>query len=646
MGYEYLISICMMVKDEEKNLKRCLDSLGQLIEKRDVELIIVDTGSSDNTVNIAGQYTEKLFFHEWTNHFSEMRNITISYAKGEFILILDADEVIQDPLQLYKDIAENRKHANTLTCRIKNFTANRSFTLIQQERVFRNDGDFRYDGSVHNQPVYKAPIVNTNVYFDHYGYLFGNKEIRERKFIRTGGILKAELKKNPDNPYYRFQLAKTYSTHEDMTEALEEIRRAYRLIVGKPQIMKQAIFIYGAYALISLQNNEYTEAIKVSKEGLLLQPEFIDLYYIMAVSLSNLDKKQESMEAYLKYIDLASRYDTLSISTNPHVEVFFLGQTFLDNALFFIANEYYSSQKYDEVYDTAIQISDKEKGLLIAAKALLKLERFTDLADLIEKKATDNDLKGKIVSTIEGQIVNYSTTDKKRVESEFRKGKDIYSSLNKHRLGLYADKPQQIDKLIRETDFNELPDYYAEFFLDVDKRPRPVISAIKKMGKAKIKQYLNKMIDMKGELKEFFEDYVAGENVREDDYNSLRVSICILFVLLFREAAETKNSKIEVSEKYSSLFKLYIERGISYVNLLYKAERLRLYYSTLDESEDRFFVTLNYAMASIEEANIKTAIRYYSEAAKNNQYMACYMKKHMDDLFPHREGVQEFEKND
>ncbi|NLL52873.1 MAG: glycosyltransferase, partial [Peptococcaceae bacterium] len=83
-----LLSICMMVKDEEKNLPRCLESLKPLMQQVDSELIIVDTGSTDNTVNIAKSYTERVYFHPWNNNFSEMRNITISYAQGEWILIL------------------------------------------------------------------------------------------------------------------------------------------------------------------------------------------------------------------------------------------------------------------------------------------------------------------------------------------------------------------------------------------------------------------------------------------------------------------------------------------------------------------------------------------------------------------------------
>ena len=146
MKYNYLLSICMMVKDEGKNIRRCLDAMKYLIDKDDVELIIVDTGSKDRTADIAREFTDKVYFHQWGNNFSEMRNITISYAKGEYILIMDADEVLTDPASLYEYIRDERlKEYNTYLFKIKNFDSSGDFTVHSQERVFKNDGSFRYE---------------------------------------------------------------------------------------------------------------------------------------------------------------------------------------------------------------------------------------------------------------------------------------------------------------------------------------------------------------------------------------------------------------------------------------------------------------------------------------------------------------------
>ncbi|NLB78092.1 MAG: glycosyltransferase [Clostridiaceae bacterium] len=143
MTEKFALSICMMVRDEEKNLKRCLDSLKILLDKGDVELIIVDTGSKDSTVSIAKEYTDKVYYHQWNNDFSYMRNVTISYAKGKYLMILDADEVLLDPLLLYERINDPRLQSfNTYLVKVKNFDSSGGFTVLAQERIFKNDGEF------------------------------------------------------------------------------------------------------------------------------------------------------------------------------------------------------------------------------------------------------------------------------------------------------------------------------------------------------------------------------------------------------------------------------------------------------------------------------------------------------------------------
>ena len=153
-----ILSICMMVKDEEKNIRRCCESVKNLCNSI-AELIIVDTGSSDNTVSIAKEYTDKVYFHKWNNNFSEMRNITISYATGEWIFILDADEEVLEEDKLKKYLLDkNINKNNTIICNIRNYNDlndESTVAITPSPRFFKNDGEFKYLGSVHNQPIYK-----------------------------------------------------------------------------------------------------------------------------------------------------------------------------------------------------------------------------------------------------------------------------------------------------------------------------------------------------------------------------------------------------------------------------------------------------------------------------------------------------------
>ena len=85
------ISLCMIVKDEEKFLPTCLESVKGYVD----EIIIVDTGSTDRTIEIARRYNAKIYCHAWENSFSKARNYSLKYATGDWILILDADEEIE-----------------------------------------------------------------------------------------------------------------------------------------------------------------------------------------------------------------------------------------------------------------------------------------------------------------------------------------------------------------------------------------------------------------------------------------------------------------------------------------------------------------------------------------------------------------------
>lgn len=87
------ISLCMIVRDEEAVLSRCLDSVCGLVD----EIIIVDTGSSDDSKAIAERYTENVFDFEWIDDFSAARNVSFEHAVSDYCLWLDADDVLLPP---------------------------------------------------------------------------------------------------------------------------------------------------------------------------------------------------------------------------------------------------------------------------------------------------------------------------------------------------------------------------------------------------------------------------------------------------------------------------------------------------------------------------------------------------------------------
>ena len=99
------ISLCMIVKDEEKVIGRCLESVKDLVD----EIIIVDTGSKDKTKEIVSKFTDKIYDFEWVNDFAKARNFSFSKATKDYILWLDADDVIfEADRKKFKELKEKR----------------------------------------------------------------------------------------------------------------------------------------------------------------------------------------------------------------------------------------------------------------------------------------------------------------------------------------------------------------------------------------------------------------------------------------------------------------------------------------------------------------------------------------------------------
>ncbi len=207
-----LLSIVMMVKNEEKYLNKTLTALQPLMKEINSELIILDTGSTDKSIDIAKKFTDKVYFKQWNNNFADMRNESISYAQGDWILILDADEELTDYMKMIEFFDSDKcKKYNCASIELKNIISedkelyNKALIL----RLFRND-NFKYEGAIHEQPIYKDPIYNDIATFNHYGYIYEDEELKQRKLKRNEKILLSELKINPNNPYINYQLGKNY----------------------------------------------------------------------------------------------------------------------------------------------------------------------------------------------------------------------------------------------------------------------------------------------------------------------------------------------------------------------------------------------------------------------------------------------------
>src|SRR5690606_4608782 len=151
------------VRNEEKWLEKCLVSLEPLRKAIASELIVVDTGSEDRTIEIARQFTKRVYSHKWNNDFAAMRNIVLGYARGEWFFSIDGDEVLENPEAIIRFlISPKSKKFRTAQVVIRNILRQTPIVLADtavSPRIFRNEPGFYYVGSIHEQPLWRPPVI-------------------------------------------------------------------------------------------------------------------------------------------------------------------------------------------------------------------------------------------------------------------------------------------------------------------------------------------------------------------------------------------------------------------------------------------------------------------------------------------------------
>ena len=198
------VSLCMIVIDEEAVLARCLDSVKDLVE----EIIIVDTGSVDLTKEIARGYTDKLYDFEWIDDFSAARNFSFSKARGDFIMWLDADDVLSEKnrksfVRLKESILGNADVVMMKYETAFDEAGNPVFSYYR-ERLLRRELNFHWEGRVHEAISPSGRIVYSDVAVTH---LSAKKEYGDRNLrIYESQISSGESLSPRDRFYYGREL--------------------------------------------------------------------------------------------------------------------------------------------------------------------------------------------------------------------------------------------------------------------------------------------------------------------------------------------------------------------------------------------------------------------------------------------------------
>jgi tetratricopeptide (TPR) repeat protein len=301
------ISACMMVKNEEEFLTRCLESIKNLVD----ELIIVDTGSTDRTVEIAQSYGAKVYHHPWEGNFSKHRNQSISYATGDWILILDGDEEVIRWDNHIDSIIQD-KNIDSVHVKVESvFGEGQGTSWHNSIRLFRNNKKIRYKGSVHNQLIGCENSSPSAIEIYHRGYcLEPHKE--ETKYLRTKTLLEQEIKKDQENPQFHHYLAVAYLGKHLYDKALEECKKTLYLVSKHDQ--DEVLYLWTRFvgAVCCLNTNRLGEAEKMCLEAIKISPVHVDSHYILSSLYYHRGEVKSFMDHSDKYLSLMKR-----LNNNP-----------------------------------------------------------------------------------------------------------------------------------------------------------------------------------------------------------------------------------------------------------------------------------------------------------------------------------------
>ncbi len=209
----------IIAKNEAKYIKNAVTSLQAICE----QIIVVDTGSDDDTAVIASSLGCEVFFKKWCDDFSEARNYALEFVRNEWVIFIDADESLASFQHPALQKLLNDKQVGGISCILKNYTNAQltTFTEHRYTRIFRRQPNIRYSGKIHEQiadSIIKSgySIIESDIIIEHFGYIDSSAEKKDR----NKKLLYEEFQKNPTD-WHKFHIANTEFALGNLNEAKE-----------------------------------------------------------------------------------------------------------------------------------------------------------------------------------------------------------------------------------------------------------------------------------------------------------------------------------------------------------------------------------------------------------------------------------------
>ena len=295
----------MIVKNEAESLPRCLNSIKDVVD----EIVLVDTGSTDRTVELAHDMGARVLHRAWRDDFSEARNAALHAALGQWILVIDADEELETKSARRLRAVAQAARVDGLRTIVRNHVPDGDLLEWRDAaitRLFRNDKRFRYEGRIHEQiaPSIQregGKIASSDLVIVHYGYA-DTAANGSPRLQRNLELVQRMAEEQPNDPYAHYQLGATFAAAGRTTEARLALTRALELDQGELGEEGRAAS-HLKLAQLALGAAQDEEALEQAECAIAICPDDTLACYLVGVSAFALGKIGRAREVMLRVVD-------------------------------------------------------------------------------------------------------------------------------------------------------------------------------------------------------------------------------------------------------------------------------------------------------------------------------------------------------
>ncbi|AND85386.1 glycosyltransferase [Clostridium tyrobutyricum] len=584
------ISACMICKNEEKNIEKCINSYKKIVD----EIVVVDTGSEDNTVYLAKKLGAKVYDFKWIDDFAAAKNYAIDKAIGEWIIFLDADEYFdKDSSYKIENILKsiNNKEYDAVGCKLIDIDdcEKKIIDTFMQIRIFRNNINIRYKNSIHETLSKEHGNLELISYYDelkiyHTGYAQSISKIKARRNLK---LLKREANKQVNNKNLYRYFCDCYFSLGDYENALKyaelHMNSDIKLVGYQSRILK---VIIDSMWKLKKPKKEIEDKIKY---GIRTFPNHPNFYCSYAFFLIDEKRFEEALNNFLLTVKYNSSYKGIEVNLVTGII------STVYEKIGFIYNLKNCEEKAIEYFFKSLEFNKYSKDTFESLYNLIKKEKTEDIILFLNSIYDINSEKD--IHFIVDQLVRIKPRGVLAYYTNIWYRKFKNEDISMIFMLLSEKKYETAFKLFLKAYSNKYENSDALF---------SIISSMLLNNVDRIK-YLSDMV--RPSLKRILKNYIDEENViyKEDieDY------ISILRELILLDNSNVLNKYLKLSNRFS----INIDNKIGAVfmnNLLY--EQALQYYKSYNDFNENKNTLMNIGYCSYKLRNYKKAYIYIQRA--------------------------------